>query len=152
LDDFTLRILLVAALVSIGLEVGVAEEKERKKAWIEGFAILVAVFVSAFVTSINNYQKERQFITLNSVADSKKKVTVWRDGVPIEIHQDFVLVGDIIAINEGMEIPADGLLLNANDVTTDESAMTGEIDPIHKNILPACIKRKNELVHNGEQN
>lgn len=99
LDDFTLRILLVAALVSIGLEVGVADDNERKKAWIEGFAILVAVFVSAFVTSINNYQKERQFITLNSVADSKKKVTVWRDGVPIEIHQDFVLVGDIIAVN-----------------------------------------------------
>jgi len=104
------------------------------------------------VTSINNYQKERQFITLNSVADSKKKVTVWRDGSPVEIHQDFVLVGDVISINEGMEIPADGLLLNANDVTTDESAMTGEIDPIHKNTLPACIKRKNELLHNGEQN
>lgn len=51
-----------------------------------------------------------------------------------------------------MEIPADGLLLNANDITTDESAMTGEIDPIHKNILPACIQRKNELVHLGEQN
>ena len=51
------------------------------------------------MTSINNYQKERQFITLNSVADSKKKVTAWRDGSPIEIHQDFVLVGDVVAIN-----------------------------------------------------
>jgi magnesium-transporting ATPase (P-type) len=40
-------------------------------------------------------------------------VTFWRDGSPVETHQDFVLVGDVISINEGMEIPADGLLLNA---------------------------------------
>jgi len=41
------------------------------------------------------------------------------------MHQDFVLVGDIVQINEGMEIPADGLLVQANEITTDESAMTG---------------------------
>lgn len=54
------------------------------------------------VTSVNDYQKERQFLSLNSVADEKKKVTVKRDGIPMEIHQDFVLVGDIITICEGM--------------------------------------------------
>lgn len=36
-----------------------------------------------------------------------------------------MLVGDIVQINEGMEIPADGILLQANEITTDESAMTG---------------------------
>ena len=41
-----------------------------------------------------------------------------------------------------MEIPADGILIQANEITTDESAMTGEIDTIHKNILEACIKKK----------
>jgi hypothetical protein len=57
LDDFILKILLVAACLSIALEVGVAKDEERPTAWIEGFAILVAVFVVAFVTAINNYQK-----------------------------------------------------------------------------------------------
>jgi magnesium-transporting ATPase (P-type) len=59
---------------------------------------------------VNDYQKERQFQNLNSVADEKKKVTVKRDGIILEIHQDFVLVGDLITISEGMEIPADGIL------------------------------------------
>jgi hypothetical protein len=36
------------------------------------------------------------------VADEKKRVSVWRSGLALEIHQDFVLVGDIVAINEGM--------------------------------------------------
>lgn len=69
LDDFILKILLVAALLSIGLEVGMAPDDERKLAWLEGFAILVAVFVCSMVTAVNNYQKERQFLKLNSVAD-----------------------------------------------------------------------------------
>jgi P-type E1-E2 ATPase len=76
--------------------------------------VLVAVFVCASVTAVNDYQKERQFLKLNSVADEKKKVTVRRDGIPMEIHQDFVLTGDIININEGMEVPADGILIEAS--------------------------------------
>lgn len=71
------------------------------------------------VTAVNDYQKERQFLTLNSVADEKKKVTLKRDGVSMELHQDFLLVGDIITIQEGMEVPADGILLQASDLTTD---------------------------------
>lgn len=48
---------------------------------------------------------------LNSVADEKKKVTVNRNGITMEIHQDFILTGDVITITQGMEIPADGLLV-----------------------------------------
>ena len=57
LEDFTLRILIVASLVTIGVEVGTASPDHRKTAWIQGFAILVAVFVSATVTAANDYQK-----------------------------------------------------------------------------------------------
>lgn len=48
-----------------------------------------------------------------------------RNGINMEIHQDFLLVGDLVLISEGMDIPADGLLLEASEITTDESAMTG---------------------------
>lgn len=89
---------MVSAVLSIGLEVGLADPDERGLAWIEGFAILIAVFVCATVTAGNNYQKQRQFIELNSVADSKKKVTVWRDGKLLDLHQDLVLVGDLMAV------------------------------------------------------
>ena len=62
LKDFTLRILLVAAVLSIVLETSTAEADHRSIAWIEGFAILIAVFVCTLVSAVNDYQKERQFI------------------------------------------------------------------------------------------
>ena len=66
------------------------------------------------MTSVNDYQKERQFLKLNSVADEKKKATVKRNGITMEIHQDFILVGDVVLISEGMEIPADGILIESS--------------------------------------
>lgn len=63
-------------------------------------------------------------------------------------------MGDVVSINEGMEVPADGLLIESNDITTDESAMTGEIDPIQKNILSACAIKLREvnMENNGDKN
>lgn len=139
MEDVTLRILLVAAILSIILSTSTAHAEDRSQAWIEGFAILVAVFVCAMVTAVNDYQKEREFQNLNSVADEKKHVTVYRDGITLDLHQDFVLVGDIVELVTGMEIPADGILLQASDISTDESAMTGETEPIKKMILKDCI-------------
>lgn len=119
MEDVTLRILLVAAILSIILSTSTAHAEDRSQAWIEGFAILVAVFVCAMVTAVNDYQKEREFQNLNSVADEKKHVTVHRDGITLDLHQDFVLVGDIVELTTGMEIPADGILLQASDISTD---------------------------------
>jgi len=55
-----------------------------------------------------------------------------------------VMVGDVVMIFEGMEIPADGLVFEASDLTADESAMTGETDPIKKNTLAYCIAKRNQ--------
>jgi hypothetical protein len=52
-----LRILIVASIVSIAIEVGTADNDHRSTAWIEGFAVLVAVAISASVTAVNDYQK-----------------------------------------------------------------------------------------------
>lgn len=59
LNDFTLKILIVAAIVSIIIEVATSDSHERAYSWIEGFAILVAVMVCSLVTAINDYQKEK---------------------------------------------------------------------------------------------
>ena len=75
---------------------------------------MVAVFIVASVTAVNDYQKEREFRKLNDVADARKTVSIKREGQLIEIHQDKVLVGDIIQLSEGMEIPADGILIESN--------------------------------------
>lgn len=52
----------------------------------------------------------------------------------------------------GMEIPADGYVVESAELTVDESAMTGETDPIKKGILEQCIKRRNQIIEEGEKN
>lgn len=125
-----MKILMVAAVLSIAIEVGTASSEKRSTAWIEGFAVLVAVFICATVTAVNDYQKERQFQQLNTEADKRKVVTIIRKGLKENKHHSFVMVGDIVDLIEGMEVPADGLVIEASDLTTDESAMTGETGTI----------------------
>ena len=54
------------------------EEDHRATAWIEGFAILLAVFISSFITTVNNYQKQKQFAALNDISESRKMVVLWK--------------------------------------------------------------------------
>ncbi len=68
----------MASFISIAIEVGTADDEHRPTAWIEGKAVLIAVLISATVQSVNDYQKERQFMKLNSVVDERKRVTVRR--------------------------------------------------------------------------
>jgi len=79
----TLQILIVAAVIS--LVINMVTEDDKSIAWIEGAAILLAVCVCTLVASINDYQKELQFIQLNQVAEDRNKITVIRDGQEVDI-------------------------------------------------------------------
>ncbi|EAR94179.2 calcium-translocating P-type ATPase, PMCA-type protein (macronuclear) [Tetrahymena thermophila SB210] len=144
LQDLTLRILVVAAIISISVEVGTAPADKRSIAWVEGFAILVAVIVCSTVAAANDYKKEKQFQQLNNVSSESLTVQIFRDGSEITIHRDKVLTGDIIKIKGGMELPADGICLYSVDIKCDESVMTGEPDPVHKQSVIKCIQRREE--------
>ena len=80
LGDLTLRILLVASAISIILGVSTATPEDRSHAWVEGFAIFIAVMISANVQSFNDYQKEKQFKKLNEESEKSKNLSVYRDG------------------------------------------------------------------------
>ena len=69
-NDFTIIVLLVAGVVSIGLEAALG--KPGDNGWIEGAAILAAVAVVVLVTAVNNYQKEKQFRELSALADASE--------------------------------------------------------------------------------
>ena len=75
LDDFMLKILIVCAFFSIGVDVGLAEPEERGHAWIEGFAILVAVAVVSMVGAWSDYQKEGQFLKQQQLEENSKVVS-----------------------------------------------------------------------------
>jgi len=151
LEDFTLRVLLAASAISIIANVAV-EEDHRSTAWIEGFAIFVAVMVCSSVAAGNDYQKEKQFRKLKEVAGSKKEINVWRNGTLIGIHETKLVTGDIVKINEGMDIPVDMLVLEAHDITTNESALTGEPDAIKKKAYKDCIQKRDEIIANVQKN
>jgi P-type Ca2+ transporter type 2C len=126
-EDTTIIVLVVAAVVS--LAVGVYEDPT--KGWIEGAAILAAVLIVAVVTATNNYNKEMQFRKLNAVKDDVN-IVVKRDGKAISVRVKDLVVGDLVELNAGDKIPADGLLVDGSDVTCNESSLTGEPEDIKK--------------------
>ena len=62
-----------------------------------------------------------------------------RDGKYREIFKDEIVVGDILVISSGLEIPVDGLALRANDLIVDESSMTGETQELYKDTFEKCV-------------
>lgn len=130
LHDVTLIILLVAGTIS--LVVGLAFEDDKATGWIEGAAILGAVGVVVLVSSINDYQKERQFRKLNAVKEDSK-VNVLRDGLVKQVSKYDLVVGELVFLAQGDELYADGIIVEASGLTTNEAALTGESDDVKKN-------------------
>lgn len=91
-------------------------EEEEHYAWIEGAAILVSVIVVVLVTAFNDYSKERQFRGLQSRIEGEHKFSVVRNGEPIMILVGEIIVGDICQIKYGDLLPADGILIQSNDL------------------------------------
>ena len=144
LKDLMVRILIVAAIVSIVL--GCTFSEDPSKDWIDGVSIVIAVLVVVLVGSITDYQKEQKFHELNEVQAEGTKYKLIRNGQPEDHISDDLLVGDLIMINYGDIMPADVLLIEGNGIRMDESALTGESDAMKKERFEKC----KELLDKGE--
>jgi magnesium-transporting ATPase (P-type) len=67
-----------------------------------------------------------------------------RQGKEISLHFDDIVVGDVVQIKQGMEVPVDGIVLRSSGVLTNESAMTGESREMKKEPLEVCKQRREE--------
>uniref|UniRef100_A0A671XZW8 Calcium-transporting ATPase n=1 Tax=Sparus aurata TaxID=8175 RepID=A0A671XZW8_SPAAU len=148
LQDVTLIILEIAAIISLGLSIfhppggdacgqaagGVEDEGEAQAGWIEGAAILFSVIIVVLVTAFNDWSKEKQFRGLQSRIEQEQKFTVIRKGQVIQIPVAEIVVGDIAQIKYGDLLPADGILIQGNDLKIDESSLTGESDQVRKSL------------------
>uniref|UniRef100_A0A8C3RLG5 Calcium-transporting ATPase n=1 Tax=Chelydra serpentina TaxID=8475 RepID=A0A8C3RLG5_CHESE len=149
LQDVTLIILEIAAIISLGLSfyqppggneaacgaVAVGEEEEEgETGWIEGAAILLSVVCVVLVTAFNDWSKEKQFRGLQSRIEQEQKFTVIRGGQVIQIPVADIIVGDIAQVKYGDLLPADGVLIQGNDLKIDESSLTGESDQVKKTL------------------
>uniref|UniRef100_A0A8C2B847 Calcium-transporting ATPase n=1 Tax=Cyprinus carpio TaxID=7962 RepID=A0A8C2B847_CYPCA len=148
LQDVTLIILEIAALISLGLSfyqppgegneacgtanAGAEDEGEAEAGWIEGAAILLSVVCVVLVTAFNDWSKEKQFRGLQSRIEQEQKFQVVRGGQVIQLPVADILVGDIAQIKYGDLLPADGVLIQGNDLKIDESSLTGESDHVRK--------------------
>ena len=132
LDNFKdpiIRILLFALIVNVVFVfMGHGD-------WIEACGIFIAILLATLVSTYSEYSNENAFQKLQEEA-SRIRCKVWRNGEPVEIHIDDIVVGDAIILEAGDKIPVDGILL-AGDVKLDQAALNGESEEAHKKIAPA---------------
>uniref|UniRef100_A0A8C9VDU8 Calcium-transporting ATPase n=1 Tax=Scleropages formosus TaxID=113540 RepID=A0A8C9VDU8_SCLFO len=148
LQDVTLIILEIAAIISLALSfyqppaeeseacgnvsAGAEDEGEAEAGWIEGAAILLSVICVVLVTAFNDWSKEKQFRGLQSRIEQEQRFAVVRNGNVIQIPVAEMVVGDIAQVKYGDLLPADGILIQGNDLKIDESSLTGESDHVRK--------------------
>ena len=148
LGDRTLVILTIAANISI--VIGIIEEGEQK-GWIEGAAILIAVFLVSMVSSANDYSKELQFRALENSSQADERTSVIRDGAIERINPTDLVIGDVVLLQAGDSIPADCVIVDHNVIMSSEAALTGESDDVKKSRDGDCFLLSSCLITSGEE-
>lgn len=117
-NDPIIKILLVAALVSLGLAVINGE-------YIETIGIILAIILATTVGFVFEMDAARKFQSLTALGE-EQPVKVIREGQTLEVARREVVVGDLIIVETGDEIPADARLIESTALQIDESSLTGE--------------------------
>ncbi len=132
--DPLIIILLVAGALSVGISLYEYFCLGQDLAvFFEPTGIFIAIILATGLAFLFETKADREFAILNKVND-EEPVRVIRDGNTVEIPRRDVVVGDIVILGSGDEVPADGQLIEAVTLTLDESTLTGE---------PACHKSVN---------
>eukprot|EP00300_Choanocystis_sp_HF-7_P021906 c21009_g1_i1.p1 GENE.c21009_g1_i1~~c21009_g1_i1.p1 ORF type:complete len:1007 (+),score=241.13 c21009_g1_i1:83-3103(+) len=164
LKDTTMIILCIAAVVSLVIsfvEVSVespcsdfdphrvrVEQAKSDADYIEAVAIIVAVIVISNVTATNDYTKEKQFRALNEVSRNSLMIQVCRGSRRMEVPVKELVVGDVIYLTQGQKVPVDGLFIDGQNLTCNESALTGEVDSRKK--MSGSYMKSGAIVDQGD--
>ncbi|MCC6804183.1 MAG: haloacid dehalogenase, partial [Anaerolineae bacterium] len=123
-DDPVIRILIIAAVITI--LVGIVDGH-----YVEGVAIIIAILLATTLAFINEFRAQREFDVLNQVND-EAPISVIRDGEYVLVPRKDLVVGDVVLVEAGAEIPADGTVVEAVSFQVNEALLTGESMPINK--------------------
>ena len=99
--------------------------------FVESIGILIAVLLATTIAFVNEYRAAKEFDLLNQVGE-QTGVKVIRNGITMEIPKTEVVVGDLVLLDQGDEVPADGTLLEAITLHVNESCLNGESLPAQK--------------------
>lgn len=134
--DPLIIILLVAGALSIGISIyEYAGLDKGATVFFEPTGIFIAILLATGLAFIFEQKANREFAILNQVNDDEP-VQVIRNGAATSVPKKDVVVGDILVLNTGEEIPADAELLEAVSLNVDESTLTGE-PMAHKSTDPS---------------
>ncbi|XP_021815956.1 calcium-transporting ATPase 8, plasma membrane-type-like [Prunus avium] len=127
-QDLTLIILMVAAVASLLLGI---KTQGIDDGWYDGSSIAFAVILVIVVKAISDYRQSLQFQILN---EEKRNIhlEVIRGGRRVEVSIFDLVVGDVVPLNIGDQVPADGILISGHSLAIDESSMTGESKIVRK--------------------
>ena len=118
-QDPIIQILLVAAAISLALAI-------IENEYVETIGIIVAIFLATTIGFYFERDAAKKFNILTAL-DEEQPVKVLRNGHVTQVSRREVVVGDIVLVETGDEIPADGELINAVDLQINESTLTGEM-------------------------
>ena len=136
-QDPLIVILLIAGVLSVGISFYEYYGLHKgAMVFYEPIGIFVAIILATGLAFIFEYKAEKEFSILNKVNDDEP-VQVIRNGKVKKIARREVVVGDVVMLNTGEEVPADATLLEANSLRVDESSLTGE---------PQCSKTTDEAL------
>ena len=136
-EDPIIRILLVAWMLSMIISCVHCWGPEQAgfSAFLEPIGIFFAIILASGIGFIFEVKAARAFDVLNTVNDDVM-VTVLRDGKVQEVSRKEIVVGDVVILNTGDEVPADGVLLESQALQINESTLTGE-PVISKSVVEA---------------
>lgn len=134
-SDPLILILLVAGVLSVAISIyEYVALGEGGYVFFEPVGIFMAIILATTLAFYFERKADKEFSLLNKVNDDVK-VQVVRNGLTVEVPKKDVVVGDVVLLNTGEEIPADGHLEEAVSLNVDESTLTGE--PVaHKTVNP----------------
>lgn len=137
LGDPIIKILLIALAIKVVFLF-------RDFDWFETLGILIAIFLASFISSISEYGSEKAFNKLQEES-LLLKCKVIRNGKKKEIPFEKIVFNDLVMLEQGDKIPADGVIVEG-DIYVNESSINGESKEVHKEkYLHGNIKEKNKI-------
>ena len=116
--------------------------------WYETIGIVIAIMIASLISTISEYGSEKAFLKLQEES-SKLRCRVRRNGVVSSISIDDIVVNDIVLLETGDKIPADGVIVSGS-LSVDESSINGEAREAHKSISSDKSLFKGTVVYSGE--